>query len=131
MWWKIWLVWIVVILAVTTMPWNDFVGHSHWDQVRWIPFFDRPLALSDIFANVALFVPFGFFLGRSLPRASRKKVWIFALLMATTLSASVEFLQVYYHNRIPSTSDVCTNLLGALLGVWLSIPRLNVVGIRR
>jgi glycopeptide antibiotics resistance protein len=122
MWLKLWLIWIVVILGLTTMPWMNFVGHSHWDQVRWIPFYDHPLAMSDILANVVLFVPFGFFLGRALPGASPKRVWTLTLLLSAALSTSVEFFQVYCHNRIPSITDICTNLLGAVFGVLLSTP---------
>ena len=44
------------------MPWSDFKGHSHWGLVRWIPFGDHRLALSEIVGNVALFLPFGLLL---------------------------------------------------------------------
>jgi glycopeptide antibiotics resistance protein len=120
MWWKLWLIWIVVILGLTTMPWSNYTGHSHWALVRWIPFYDHPLALSDVLANVVLFLPFGFFLGRALPGSSPKRVWILTLLTAVTLSTSVEFFQVYSHDRIASTTDVCSDLLGAIFGVMLS-----------
>lgn len=122
MWWKFWLVWIVVILGLTTLPWENYTGHSHWDLVRWIPFSDQSLGLPDILANVVLFVPFGYFLRWALPRSSPQRVWILTLLVAAMLSASVEFFQVYCHNRIPSATDICSNLLGAVLGVWLSMP---------
>jgi glycopeptide antibiotics resistance protein len=39
---------------------------------------------------------------------------------AVALSTSVEFFQVYCHNRHPSTTDIGTNLLGAVFGVMLS-----------
>jgi len=120
-WLKLWLMWIVVILGLTTMPWKNFVGHSHWDLVNSIPFNDQPLAMSDILANVALFVPFGFFLGRALPGSSPKRVWTLTLLLSAALSTSVEFFQVYCHNRNPSTTDICDNVLGAMFGVWLSM----------
>ena len=120
MWWKLcWLIWIGVILGFTTMPWKNYVGHSHWELVRWMPFSDHPLALSDILANVVLFVPFGFFLGRALPSSSPKRVW-FPTLLAAALSTSVEFFQVYCHNRNPSTTDICNNVIGTALGVWLA-----------
>ena len=122
MWWKLWLIWIVVILGSTTMPWTNYAGHSHWDMVRWIPFYDHPLAPSDVLANVGLFVPFGLFLGRALPGSSPKRVWVLTLLTAAALSTSVEFFQVYCHNRTPSTTDICTNLLGAVFGAMLSKP---------
>ena len=122
MWWKLWLMWIVVILGFTTIPWENYVGHSHWGLVNWIPFNDRSFALEDVLANIFLFVPFGFFFGRALHGLSPKKLWNFLLLLSATLSASVEFFQVYCHNRNPSTTDICDNVLGAALGVWLAMP---------
>jgi|GEM_PF-1093165 glycopeptide antibiotics resistance protein len=122
MWWQIWLVWILGILGLTTMPWENYVGHSHWDLVNWIPFNDHRFAVEDLLANIALFVPFGFFLGHASRGASGKKVWSLAFLASAMLSTSVEFFQVYCHNRNPSTTDICNNVLGAALGVWLSIP---------
>jgi len=120
--WKLWLIWIVVILGLTTMPWENYVGHSHWDLVNWIPFNDHRFAVEDLLANIALFVPFGFFLGRALSGSSRKRVWTLTLLLSATLSTSVELFQVYCHNRNPSTTDICTNLLGAVVGALLSTP---------
>jgi hypothetical protein len=71
--------------------WGNFAGHSDRDQVQRIPFSDEPLPLSDILANLALFVGFGFFLGRSLPRPFPKRVGSLILLTAATLSTLVEF----------------------------------------
>ena len=122
MWWKLWLVWIVAILGATVLPLTNYVGHSHWQLVNWVLYNEHPLALKDVIGNFALFVPFGFFLKLSLPTWSSKRVGILTLLIAATLSTSVEFFQVYCHNRNPSTTDICNNVLGAVLGVWLSIP---------
>lgn len=121
MWWTtLWVLWVVVILVLTTMPWSNYVGHSHWDQVRWIPFWNRPLALSDIFGNVLLFIPFGYLQGRVLRSMPEKSVWIRPMVMALTVSTAVECFQVYCHNRTASTTDISTNLLGTVLGIWLS-----------
>jgi glycopeptide antibiotics resistance protein len=121
MWTKLALLWTAVIVCVTTLPWKNFVGHPHWDHVRWIPFQDHPLALFDIVANVLLFVPFGYFLVRALPRRSRALARTLAL--AAALSASVEYFQVYSHHRMPSTTDILTNVLGAGLGLLLALKR--------
>lgn len=103
------------------MPLKNYVAHSHWDLVNWIPYNEGHLALEDVIDNMALFLPFGFFLKRSLPTSSPKKVLTLALLMAGVLSSSVEFFQVYCHNRNPSTTDICDNVLGAALGLWLAM----------
>jgi glycopeptide antibiotics resistance protein len=115
------LLWTTVIVCVTTLPWKNFVGHPHWDHVRWIPFQEHRLALFDIVANVLLFVPFGYFLTRALPRRSR--AWPRTFALAAALSASVECFQVYCHHRIPSTADILTNVLGAGLGLLLALKQ--------
>jgi glycopeptide antibiotics resistance protein len=121
MWRRLWLAWIAVILGVTVLPLKNYVGHAHWHLVNWIPFDDHSLALEDVIANIALFAPFGFFFKRSVPSSSPKRVWMRALLMAAILSSSVEAFQVYCHDRNPSMTDVCDNVLGAMLGVWLAM----------
>jgi glycopeptide antibiotics resistance protein len=113
---------IGVILATTLLPCSNFVGHSHWNQVQWIPFYNHRVDLFDIVANVVLFVPFGYFASCCLPDflCDKKTMWVLA--SATLLSASVEFLQIYSHSRFPSTTDICCNLLGAALGqCWANV----------
>jgi glycopeptide antibiotics resistance protein len=104
-------------VAVTTLPWSNYTGHAHWDNIRWVPFSDRFLISVDVALNVVLFVPFGFLsvpagsvatLGRRVP---------LIIVSAGALSVCAELYQVYCHNRVPSTTDVCTNVLGAVLGV--------------
>jgi glycopeptide antibiotics resistance protein len=123
MWWILCSAWSVVILAATVLPFKNFVGHAHWDQIRWIPFYSHPVAPLDVVANVALFIPFGFLLRRALAGRSRKQAWIVTLLLAAVISTGVEFYQVFCHNRVPSSADICTNLLGAILGVVWSETR--------
>ena len=53
------LLWSVVIVGVTTVPWSDFQGHAHWSSVCWIPFTDTlrsPGFLFNALANVLLVV---------------------------------------------------------------------------
>ena len=112
----LWLIAIAVILAAATMPWSNYVGHSHWDHVNWIPFFDHPLL--EILGNVALFLPFGYFFPRARQGASLK-VRVLPIIIGAMLSTGVEFFQVYTHSRFPSTTDICANLLGAIIGLSL------------
>jgi glycopeptide antibiotics resistance protein len=114
--------WVVVIICVTTMPWSNFKGHAHWSRVRWIPFEDHPLSVFDVVGNVLLFVPFGLFFVKATPKrgfGAQLKVAVLALL----LSASVEFFQIYCHNRFPSATDVCTNVIGAVIGSAIGFLR--------
>jgi glycopeptide antibiotics resistance protein len=111
------LLWTTVIAGVTTLPWSDFTGHPHWDSVRWMPFFERPLKAADIVLNVILFVPFGYLRMRTGSSASLARRAVSTGVLAIALSFSAEYFQVYCHNRIPSATDVCTNVLGACFGI--------------
>ncbi|PYV44499.1 MAG: hypothetical protein DMG06_06280 [Acidobacteria bacterium] len=121
MWRTLWLLWTAVILCVTTMPWSNFKGHSHWANIGWIPFYDPPLTLFDILANLLLFVPFGFCYVRFRQSRQRAATWLRPVLLAGLLSASVEFFQVFCHNRISSTTDLCSNIIGAAIGTALAL----------
>ena len=107
---------IAVILAATLLPWSNFVGHAHWTQIQWNPFYSRQLDLFDIAANVARFAPFGFFAGGYLSAHSREKRIVWVLVAASLLSTLVEFVQIYSHGRFPSATDICSNVFGAMLG---------------
>lgn len=111
------VLWTAMITAVTTLPWSNYTGHAHWDNVRWVPFADRSLTSVDVALNVVLFVPFGFLLAPAGSTASLPRRVLLAIVSAGALSVCAEFYQVYCHNRIPSATDVCTNVLGAVLGV--------------
>lgn len=120
-WISFWILWLAVIVCATTMPWSNFKGHSHWGLVRWIPFGDHPLVLSDILANIALFLPLGYFYFRAMPLSSPRATILSGLVVSALLSGGAEFYQVFCHDRIASTTDVLTNTCGAGIGLWLAI----------
>lgn len=131
MWWILWATWNIVILGFTVLPVENFVGHAHWDKVRWIPLYNHPSVLFDIVANVALFVPFGYLLKRVLSGRSGRQTWILTFLLAGGISTSIEFYQVYCHNRFPSTTDIGSNLFGAIIGVLISETERKIRAWRR
>ena len=56
------ILWIVLILMVGGLPLSNFVGHSHWEYIKWVPAAEdlrSPKYLIDIFSdivgNIALF----------------------------------------------------------------------------
>jgi len=105
------LLWVGALIAITA-PFGDFQTHSHWAKVNWIPFAPRSVKMSDVLANVLIYVPFGWFgrptrLGRRVAEAA---------LLALLLSAALEFTQVFSHNRFPSMTDVTCNVIGAFVG---------------
>lgn len=119
------ILWTLVVVVTTTLPWSGLQGlqgHSHWGNVRWIPFYPEVLSLRfvrDIAVNLFLFVPFGYLYVRSqvtMPSA----IFLRIALWAALLSVGVELIQVFSHTRIPSTTDICTNVMGAAIGAVIA-----------
>jgi glycopeptide antibiotics resistance protein len=124
------ILWILLILLVGILPLKNFVGHSHWEYIKWVPTAEdlrSPAYLLDIFSdivgNTVLFFPLGYFLSRLLTSSSPSRQWLLAAGIAGPLSLSIEFYQVYCHSRFPSIFDVITNVTGALIGVRVPLSR--------
>ena len=124
------ILWIVLILMVGVLPLSNFVGHPHWEYIKWVPTAEdlrSPKYLIDIFSdilgNTALFFPLGYFLSRMLISSSPSRQLLLAAGIGGTLSLGIEFYQVYSHNRFPSIIDVITNVTGTLIGVHFSLSR--------
>ena len=118
--------WALFIALVGTFPFTNFVGHSHWEYIQWLPTADNFLSrrfLFDIVANVALFLPLGYLLERSRSTTTARRSLFLAVGVAGLLSLSMEWFQVYCHNRYPSPTDVASNVTGSLIGTFLSIHR--------
>lgn len=132
---------VALIVAATTMPWSAYyVGHSHWAQVEWVPF-SRMIRPDDFLLNVLLFLPFGFCFylctvagnGRVASRAgaasdpparSQRRRILGAVAAAMLLSSSVELFQVYCHGRLPTTTDILSNTIGAFLAARWAAARI-------
>ena len=121
------ILWIVFTLLVGILPLSNFVGHSHWEYIKWVPIptiedLRSPKYLldiaSDIVGNTLLFLPLGYFLRRLLTSSSPIRQLVIAAVIGGTLSLSIELYQVYCHNRFPSIFDVITNVAGTLIGVY-------------
>ncbi len=106
------------------LPLSNFVGHPHWDHIRWIPFQDFALSrnmLKDIVGNTLWFMMFGYLLHYQLNEDSRTLRTIATIIAITGgISLSTEFFQVFCHNRTASITDVICNVLGAGLGGYLA-----------
>lgn len=121
------LLWFVIlVLALAPMfPVGNFVGHSHWEQVRWIPFQSFSWSknmLKDIITNTLWFMMFGYLLYYQLNGVSRAR-WTIAAIIAIAggVSVSNELFQVFCHSRIPSMTDVACNVAGAGLGGYCAV----------
>ena len=114
--------WTIVIAMVGILPLSNFVGHSHWEYIKWVPTTEQLQSPSivlelivDAFANILLFLPFGLFLAcREKHRAP-----VTVIMLALLLSCSIELYQVYCHNRSTSLLDILDNVFGAYLGFRL------------
>lgn len=68
-------------------------------------------------ANVLVFIPIGVFVAMLLPRW----MWWVAVLLGLALSVAAETFQaVVLSSRVGSVRDVVLNLLGALIGAFLT-----------
>ena len=112
------IVWALGILMIGILPLSNFVGHSHWEYITWFPTLDNLRSwkyIFDLAANTILFIPYGYFLARSIGNSPARSTRV-AVGSAALLSSGIEFYQVYCHNRNPSPLDFVTNTLGSLIG---------------
>lgn len=116
--------------------WGDGVKHMtgfslpaeyhriiHGGSVRW----------TEMLANVAVFVPFGFFLSEFLSTtkrfASRCQIGRVALA-AFGLSLCIECLQLIFRLGVFEITDLVLNTLGGFVGALMSVGVRKVVGER-
>jgi glycopeptide antibiotics resistance protein len=121
-----------VIVVVGIWPLDNFVGHSHWQYIKWIPTVEditSPKYLFDIFTdiigNTVLFFPLGYLLSRQVENHTPLRKLILAAALGGTLSLGIEYYQVYCHNRFPSILDVITNVTGASMGVRYHLRKIS------
>ena len=91
-----------LVIPATSRPLQRPVLQSLWKNSY------NPM---DLAINVAGFVPFGFFYF-----LYRKRNLFWTLLAAALISLTIELLQVYLPTRASQTTDLVTNIAGALLG---------------
>jgi VanZ family protein len=109
--------WVALIVYASLYPFD------HWrdqDLATWT-FLTAPLPKYwtgfDVVSNVLGYAPLGFFLTLSAMRMGWRTRFVFvATLAAALLSLSMEGLQSYLPDRVPSWVDFLLNTLGAWLG---------------
>jgi glycopeptide antibiotics resistance protein len=75
----------------------------------------------DVFGNIAWFMVFGYFLHSLLTEEAFASRSIASTILFTAgVSLSIEFFQIFCHNRIPAITDVICNVTGGALGAALS-----------
>lgn len=112
--------WLVVIFVVS-LPWIGFTPEPQWNRLYWIPFTDPQDKPGDLVANVALFVPFGYWFARDIRHRARRLAYI--VLTALAVSVAAETPQLFSTLRNPSATDVCYAVAGACAGAIAQLLR--------
>lgn len=115
------LVWCALIVYASLHP---FAG---WRSTGISPLafleggWPRYWTAFDLAANVAVYLPLGFFLSLGLSTLRwRYTAPLLASLFGMLLSGSLEALQTWLPSRVPSSLDLACNSLGSLLGALLA-----------
>lgn len=101
---------LLLLFGATLSPlWIHCAPHS-WSFRGFFPI--------DLIGNILLFVPLGI--------AFRSRPALAVACLAVFASGGIELLQRWLP-RLPSPLDVVTNLIGAMLGRWLPLPRVPTI----
>ena len=119
--------------TAVAIRWNDGVTHQtgfdfaaeyhrliHGDAVRW----------TVMLANIAVFVPFGFFLAEflsTMPRLAPYRRLELVVLCAFGLSLCIESLQLILRLGVCEVTDLMLNTFGGFLGGGVDVVARSVV----
>ena len=111
------LVSTLLILFTTLLPFN-FVFPDNLSLAFIIDRLTKHSSWTDLFANLLLFIPFGFSLAAVSNRnkLNRLDTIVIVSILSLILSSSVEFLQVFLPSRAPTSVDLFSNSLSGCLG---------------
>ena len=129
------------VIIVVTMQ----VGGKSYSKVDPIPFEDlrhlehrlasRPISTQilsvivvPIFGNIALFLPWAFFLFLLLYTVNRPTVqtYVLTLLLGFSFSCTIEAVQYFLPTRVADINDIIWNTVGTLCGAVLGHLRARV-----
>jgi VanZ family protein len=130
----------IVLARYLALAWCGLIVYgslhpfSGWQDSGVVPWafleagWPRYWTVFDLVANIAVYLPLGFFLTLGLRRLPwRFTAPILGVLFAAMVSLLLESLQNWLPSRIPSNIDLACNTLGGLLGaIWAHIvgPRI-------
>lgn len=113
-------VYALLIVYATLHPltgWRD----QGLSPVAWVGTWPKSIIANDFTFNVVAYVPLGWMLVWAMvPRFHRAVAWILAIVLAAALSFVLETLQTYLPSRVPASSDLLANSLGALAGATVA-----------
>jgi glycopeptide antibiotics resistance protein len=103
---------LIIVLIITLAPFRYHIPEAF--RLFWI------WDLKEILQNIALFLPFGFLI-YSIINPTQKYYLFKVFLFGLSLSALIEFNQLFIVTRMASLLDIATNAFGAFLGGYLYI----------
>jgi glycopeptide antibiotics resistance protein len=105
------------ILLCTLFPFR-FVWYDNFSIAELFDRFDVRFTLSDVIANIFLFMPVGFSVNclLSTTQKSRFSKLVITIAICAGFSAMVEILQVFLPMRSPNFVDIVSNSLGGIVG---------------
>jgi len=118
-----WLTGIYVFLIVygTLYPFSgwdtEFGGLHELMQLKWPSHFSR----GDVLVNFIVYIPFGYLFGLLFLTKQQYRIIVITTLTGLLLCSSLEYVQTYLPNRVPSLLDILLNSIGTLVGSLLSI----------
>ena len=110
-----WIALVWIVLFKTIEPWR-IAELDRLREINWIPFHydtETPSHLSEVLLNVAIFVPFGLYLGL-LDRGP-----VFSILAGAGFSLLMEALQYAFAIGMTDVTDLLMNTLGTAIGYGL------------
>ena len=114
----------VIWFTVLNRPTSYYAAKPQlfWSYKEWLSGNSR--IGREILGNIAMFVPYGFFLAGLLPRGKRVPI---LLASAAVFSLFIEFMQLYYRRGTFEWDDLVSNTGGAMIGCLLmaAIERLK------
>ena len=119
---------VLLIISQTLFPIRTNIPLSKFEIYNLIPFkviidiynnHSFSYFCYQVFGNIAMFIPFGYFL--SLKLNSTK-----TLLISLLTTLSVEFIQGFIPYRFCDIDDIFLNTLGAYIGILISLINIKV-----
>jgi len=109
---------LLFVLQTGTIPFDFSWQAADGGVSNWFLVSGTAFTFPDVISNLFLYLPLGACLYWSIRR--RLRLWIvaalLAVLVATALSAGIEWFQAYSPSRVSSLVDLTCNMLGAALG---------------
>ena len=106
----------LVPLNTRSLSWNDATGQFAKAAAKGV----RIESKSDFAANVILFVPLGFVAAGAVSVDRRNLIALLGLIpVMALLSASIEFLQLWFPSRNTTFNDIGAETFGGIIGVGL------------